>query len=50
MAEDVNRIGVGNSNYSSVNEEVIITTELVWTFDSTEITFDSEIRTFDEDI
>ena len=49
MDEDVKRIGVGNIRFPGINIE-IPTPDLVWTFDSEEITFDLMTRTFDEDI
>lgn len=51
MAEkNIQRIGVGNSKFPNVNEDVIIPAKGVFTFDSTTITFDSMVDTFDFDI
>lgn len=47
METDIRRIGFGNIKFPPVDSE-IPTADLVWTFDSEEIKFDSETRTFDE--
>lgn len=48
MEQDIRRIGLGKARFPAIDEE-IPTPDLVWTFDSEEITFDSMTRTFDED-
>lgn len=45
---DIKRIGIGNIKFPGINEEILIP-DLIWTFDSEEITFDLMTRTFDED-
>lgn len=50
MAKNVQRIGVGNSKFPSVNESVGIIEPGYFTFDSTTVTFDSIADTFDFDI
>lgn len=47
---DIQRIGVGNDKYHSVDESVINPVDEVFTFDSTAITFDSTTDTFDEQL
>jgi hypothetical protein len=47
---DIQRIGVGNSRFPSINEGVVDPNDMLFTFDSTEITFDSNIKTFDEQL
>jgi len=49
MDQDIRRIGIGNIKFPGINEEIPIP-DLVWTFDSEEITFDLMTRTFDENI
>lgn len=49
MDQDIRRIGIGNIKFPAVDVDVP-TPDLVWTFDSEEITFDLETRTFDENI
>ena len=50
MAKNIQRIGVGNIRLPSINEEVGNTEPGIFTFDSTTITFDSMVDTFDFDI
>lgn len=50
MAEDKKRIGLGNSKFPNVDEEIKITPDADFTFDSIEVTFDSLTSTFDENI
>ena len=50
MNKNVQRIGVGNSRFPSVDESVGIAEPGIFTFDSTTVTFDSMVDTFDFDI
>jgi len=47
---DIQRIGVGNSKYPDIGGSNIIVEAGVFTFDSTTVTFDSLVDTFDFDI
>lgn len=49
---DIKRIFLGNSKYPSINSDTISQLPIagVFTFDNTEVTFDSIIDTFDFDI
>lgn len=47
---DIQRIGVGNSKFPSINQEIVGPSTDPFTFDSMTVTFDDETRTFDEDI
>lgn len=50
MAKNIQRIGVGNKRIPDISEEVGISEPGVFTFDSTTVTFDSMVDTFDFDI
>lgn len=50
MNKNIQRIGVGNKRFPSVNEDVVKIEPGVFTFDSTTVTFDSMVDTFDFDI
>lgn len=50
MAKNVQRIGVGNRRFPGINENVGISEPGIFTFDSTTVTFDSIVDTFDFDI
>jgi hypothetical protein len=50
MEEDKKRIGIGNSKFPSLMEEVKLVPDPDFTFDSVEVTFDSIVNTFDENI
>ncbi|MBF4484437.1 hypothetical protein [Flavobacterium sp. CSZ] len=50
MNKNVQRIGVGNSRFPSVNESVGLIEPGIFTFDSMTVTFDSTVDTFDFDI
>lgn len=50
MAKNVQRIGIGNNRFPGIDEEVGITEPGIFTFDSTTVTFDSMVDTFDFDI
>lgn len=50
MAKNIQRIGVGNNRFPDVNEEVGIAEPGIFTFDSTTVSFDSMVDTFDFDI
>lgn len=45
---DIKRIGVGNSKYPPIDQEIIEPSTDPFTFDSMTVTFDEETRTFDE--
>ncbi len=47
---DIQRIGVGNDRYKSIDEPDIKPIDEVFTFDRTDITFDSTTDTFDEQL
>ncbi|MNF41646.1 hypothetical protein D3C87_1800840 [compost metagenome] len=47
---DIKRIGVGNSKYPGINQSVIDPVAGYFTFDSTTVTFDSMVDTFDFDV
>ena len=49
MDLDIKRIGVGNVNVPGIDDGVIVIPEPVFTFDSTEIFFDSTTDKFDEE-
>lgn len=48
--KDIQRIGVGNSKYTPIDEGNITVEPGIFTFDSTTVTFDSMVDTFDFDI
>ena len=50
MAKNIQRIGIGNGKFPAVDESVIDPQPGYFTFDSTTITFDSMVDTFDFDI
>lgn len=50
MEKNIQRIGVGNRRFPSVNEDIGIVEPGIFTFDSTTVTFDSMVDTFDFDI
>lgn len=50
MAKNIQRIGIGNSKFPSVDENVLDPVSGYFTFDSTTVTFDSMVDTFDFDI
>lgn len=50
MEKNIQRIGIGNRRFPDVNEEVGISEPGIFTFDSTTVTFDSMVDTFDFDI
>ncbi|WP_281225361.1 hypothetical protein [Flavobacterium aquiphilum] len=50
MANNIQRIGVGNSKFPSINDPVIDPVPGYFTFDSTTVTFDSMVDTFDFDV
>ena len=50
MEKNIQRIGVGNRRFPNVNEDIGIVEPGVFTFDSTTVTFDSMVDTFDFDI
>lgn len=50
MDQDKKRIGVGNNKFPAIGEVEVPEPVLVFTFDSEEITFDSILSTFDEEI
>lgn len=50
MAKNIQRIGVGNNRFPGINEEVGTNEPGIFTFDSTNVTFDSLVDTFDFDI
>lgn len=45
---DIKRIGVGNSKYTSIQENEIKEPAIPFDFSTNEITFDQQDRTFDE--
>lgn len=47
---NIQRIGVGSNKYANVNDSVGLTEPGYFTFDSTTLTFDSMVDTFDFDI
>lgn len=47
---DIQRIGVGNSKCPAIDEAIIKPVDEVFTFDRTDITFDSTTDTFDEQL
>jgi hypothetical protein len=50
MAKNIQRIGIGKSKFPAVDESVIDPQPGYFTFDSTTVTFDSMVDTFDFDI
>lgn len=48
--KNIQRIGVGNNRFPDINEEVGIAEPGIFTFDSTTVSFDSMVDTFDFDI
>ena len=48
--KDIQRIGVGNSKNTPIDEGNITVEPGIFTFDSTTVTFDSTVDTFDFDI
>lgn len=50
MDKNKQRIGAGNSRYPSINEEIIVPDDDLFTFDSEKISFDSTTDTFDEEL
>ncbi|SHG27527.1 hypothetical protein [Flavobacterium johnsoniae] len=50
MAKNIQRIGVGNNRLPNINDQVGINDPGIFTFDSTVVSFDSIVDTFDFDI
>lgn len=50
MNKNVQRIGVGSSRFPPIDENVGINEPGIFTFDSTTVSFDSLVDTFDFDI
>lgn len=50
MAKNIQRIGIGNNRFPDVNQEIKDPVPGYFTFDSTTVTFDSMVDTFDFDI
>ena len=50
MIKNIQRIGIGNSKFPSVDESIVDPVAGYFTFDSTTVTFDSMVDTFDFDI
>lgn len=50
MANNIQRIGIGNSRYADVDEDVIDPQPGYFTFDSTTVSFDSIVDSFDFDV
>ncbi|WP_268846461.1 hypothetical protein [Flavobacterium aestivum] len=50
MANNIQRIGIGNNKFPDVDESIIDPVPGYFTFDSTTISFDSMVDTFDFDI
>lgn len=48
MEKNIQRIGIGNSRFPSINENEIKEPEIPFDFSTNEITFDQLDRTFDE--
>jgi hypothetical protein len=50
MAKNIQRIGIGKSRFPAIDESIIDPVPGYFTFDSTTVTFDSMVDTFDFDI
>lgn len=50
MAKNIQRIGIGNRKFSPIDANVFDPVPGYFTFDSTTVTFDSMVDTFDFDI
>jgi hypothetical protein len=50
MAKNIQRIGIGKSKFPSIDESVNDPIPGYFTFDSTTVTFDSMVDTFDFDV
>jgi hypothetical protein len=50
MAKNIQRIGIGNRKFPPVDESIIDPQPGYFTFDSTTVTFDSMVDTFDFDV
>jgi hypothetical protein len=50
MAKNIQRIGIGNRRFLPIDVDVIDPVPGIFTFDSTTVTFDSMVDTFDFDI
>lgn len=50
MDKDIQRIGVGNRKYPGVDENVLPPEVVDFTFDSIIVNFDSNVKTFDEQL